>query len=315
MNFLTMEYFVEVARQRSFTHAAERLHITQQTLSAHIAAVERELGCRLLVRTTPLQLTYAGQVFLRYADDFQQRRQRMMRELGDIAENRAGLLRVGVTHTRGRAVMPRLIEEYHHRRPQITVQLIEAPNDALQQALMQGQVDLAIANLAEGLPGVALEDFYREEVILLAPRALLERLYGPDFGEMLPQLGQEGGLARLAGCPFLLNSEQDISGRIGRMLMDRAGLIPQVAARAENIETVLDLCARGVGACFCPANLVVVALSAQQAAALVRVPLGSEARCNIRFGYLRQTPVWSAIPEFIALAKEGLGGSFAAQGR
>ena len=56
MNFLTMEYFVEVARQRSFTHAAERLHITQQTLSAHIAAVERELGCRLLVRTTPLQM-------------------------------------------------------------------------------------------------------------------------------------------------------------------------------------------------------------------------------------------------------------------
>ena len=87
--------------------------------------------------------------------------------------------------------------------------------------------------------------------------------------------------------------------------MDRAGLIPQVAARAENIETVLDLCARGVGACFCPANLVDVALSAEQAAALVRVPLGPDARCNIRFGYLRQTPVWSAIPEFIALAKAG----------
>ena len=43
MNFTSMEYFIAVAQERSFTRAAERLHITQQTLSAHIAGIDREL--------------------------------------------------------------------------------------------------------------------------------------------------------------------------------------------------------------------------------------------------------------------------------
>ena len=60
MNFLSMEYFLTVAAKRNITKAAEELHITQQTLSAHIAAVEKELACKLIVRSNPLQLTYAG---------------------------------------------------------------------------------------------------------------------------------------------------------------------------------------------------------------------------------------------------------------
>ena len=71
MNFSSMDYFITVARERSFSRAAERLHITQQTLSAHIAGLEKELGTKLLVRSIPLELTYAGEVFLGYAVDLQ----------------------------------------------------------------------------------------------------------------------------------------------------------------------------------------------------------------------------------------------------
>ena len=68
MNFSSLEYFTVLARERNFTRAAEQLHITQQTLSAHIAGLEKELGCPLLLRRTPLELTYAGSTFLRYAE-------------------------------------------------------------------------------------------------------------------------------------------------------------------------------------------------------------------------------------------------------
>ena len=71
MNFLSMQYFSMVAREKSFTKAAAKLYITQQTLSAHIAAIEKELGCQLIIRRVPLELTYAGQIFLKYAVDIQ----------------------------------------------------------------------------------------------------------------------------------------------------------------------------------------------------------------------------------------------------
>ena len=60
MNFLSMKYFLMLAEERSFTKAAERLHITQQTLSAHVAALERETGAKLFVRHVPLELTDSG---------------------------------------------------------------------------------------------------------------------------------------------------------------------------------------------------------------------------------------------------------------
>ena len=101
MNFSSMDYFVMVARERSFSRAAERLHITQQTLSAHIAKLEGELGTKLLVRNIPLELTYAGEVFLEYALDLQRRVSSLEREFQDISENQRGLLRIGITYTRG----------------------------------------------------------------------------------------------------------------------------------------------------------------------------------------------------------------------
>ncbi|MBQ9256322.1 MAG: LysR family transcriptional regulator, partial [Acidaminococcaceae bacterium] len=50
MNFLSMDYFITLARERNFTRAAEKLHITQQTLSAHISNLEKETGAPLFLR-------------------------------------------------------------------------------------------------------------------------------------------------------------------------------------------------------------------------------------------------------------------------
>lgn len=106
MNFHSLDYFLVLAREKNFTRAAEALHITQQSLSSHIAGLEKELGCTLLVRRTPLELTYAGRTFLRYAESIGQTRQAMEREFCDISENQKGELRVGIAYTRGRAIMP-----------------------------------------------------------------------------------------------------------------------------------------------------------------------------------------------------------------
>ena len=90
MNFHSLDYFLVLAREKNFTRAAEALHITQQSLSSHIANLERELNCTLLVRRTPLELTYAGRTFLRYAESIGQTRQAMEREFCDISENQKG---------------------------------------------------------------------------------------------------------------------------------------------------------------------------------------------------------------------------------
>ena len=145
MNFDSLEYFSVLARERSFTRASESLHITQQSLSSHIAGLEKELNCQLVVRRIPLELTFAGQTFLRYAKELRRTQHAMQQEFCDISRNQKGELRIGIAFTRGRAIMPQLIPAFQRQYPNVEVTLIEDSNDALQKLLADGDIDQAIA--------------------------------------------------------------------------------------------------------------------------------------------------------------------------
>lgn len=294
-----MEYFAAVADKRSFTRAADQLHITQQTLSAHIAALERELNCQLLLRRTPLELTYAGEVFLRYALQFQREYQALRHEFCDITGNQRGLLRVGIAYTRGRILMPRIISGFQERYPNVQVDLVEASNEELHARLLDGSVDLAVAAFPQSLPDIQMEEFYEEEVCMLVPRSLLPLAERVPAGPVLST--QE--LAAFRKCPFLMGVPQDIGGQLGRRQLKAAGFYPQIRAQSENMETLLALCVQGVGICFCPDCLIDGTLSTRELKQLLVFRFQQDCVYPIRFGYRRQSYQWGILSQFIADAR------------
>ena len=306
MNFVSLSYFEMLARERSFTRAAQKLHITQQSLSSNIAKLEQELGCQLIVRHVPLELTYAGEVLLRYAESFREEYTMMQQEFCDISQNQRGVLRIGITYTRGRTVLPDVILEFQKRYPAIRIDLIEDTNDVLRRKLIEGDVDLAIASVPDSIPGIELAEFYREEVVMLVSRELFATLYGSEASERARRF-EAGDYAAISDCPLVLNSIDDIGGHIERSLFKRAGIMhPHIVATSSNAETLLALCVRGVGACFCPEILANSALSDEQLASLQLLRLGEAARYPICFGYQKQTYQWSIIDAFITVARETL---------
>lgn len=302
MNFHSLDYFLVLAREKNFTRAAEALHITQQSLSSHIAGLEKELGCTLLVRRTPLELTYAGRKFLHYAESIGQTRQTMEREFCDISENQKGELRVGIGFTRGRAIMPRLIPAFQRQYPNVEIMLCECSNDAIQKALLSGSIDLAIAAYPKAPPSIELADYYTEHTVLCLVDSLLVQCQ-IDLDVRRNEIAA-GDLHSLRDCPFVLGSAADIGGRIGRELLRASGISPISKATSENVETLLALCVQGVGACFCPENLLQTALSPEQLAQLHILPLCPSASYPICFGYLRRSYPWSVLSEFIRIARE-----------
>ena len=302
MNFDSLDYFIVLARERNFTRAAEALHITQQSLSSHIAGLEKELGCTLLVRRTPLELTYAGRKFLHYAESIGQTRQTMEREFCDISENQKGELRVGIGYTRGRAIMPRLIPAFQRQYLNVEIMLRECSNDAIQKALLSGGIDLAIAAYPKVPPSIELADYYTEHTVLCLVDSLLVQCQ-IDLDVRRNEIAA-GDLHSLRDCPFVLGSAADIGGRIGRELLRASGISPISKATSENVETLLALCVQGVGACFCPENLLQTALSPEQLAQLHILPLCPSASYPICFGYLRRSYPWSVLSEFIRIARE-----------
>ena len=306
MNTHRFDYFITLARERSFTKAAKQLHITQQTLSNYIAQLEKEIGSTLFVRSIPLKLTYAGSVYLRYALEIHKQMESMQHELDDISHKERGLLKIGIAFSRGHILMPRLITAFQKAHPFIQIQIVETSNELLLTKLLNHEIDLAIANFEEEIPGVTLQDFYDEENVLLISEKLLDDIYGSNKEKILEQVALLGHIHPLKDCPFVLMNSDNIAGRIGRNILNTAGFTADVKVTSDNIETLLSLCIDDCGACFCPELLVRRALSPEVLAKLRMIRLGEDAKYKIRFGYAKQNYQWNAIDEFIKIAVESL---------
>lgn len=300
MNFVTMEYFLAVANKRNFTKAAEELHITQQTLSAHIANLEKELDCQLIVRSKPLELTYEGEIFFQHAANIYDSWQCMWNEFNDLTYNQRGKLLVGINFTRSQAIMPYVIENFHKSYPNIEVRIIEGVHDTIHQNLFNRDIDIAIARFPHTISGIKIEDFYQEEIVMCVPNKFME-LVTEEVGDVIEDLSP------FKNCPFLLGNNKDISGQICLDMIERANFLPTVRVRSNNIETLMQCCMKGEGICFCQKSLVPATLHKKQLEN-VRIfslkPRLMASTYNICFGYRENSYQWKIISEFIRIAVE-----------
>src|SRR5436190_20196989 len=140
-----MRVLREVAAERSFSAAAQKLGYTQSAVSQQIAALEREAGSTLIERNPRgIRLTDAGEALVRHADKILARLAEAESELEAIAGLRGGRLRLGSFPTAGATLMPRAIAEVSGRHPAVEVSLAEAEPDESLPRLKAGELDLIL---------------------------------------------------------------------------------------------------------------------------------------------------------------------------
>ena len=310
MNLQSVHYFIMVARERNFTRAAGKLHITQQTLSANMAALERELGTVLIVRHSPLELTSSGKAFYQYALRFAEEEEAMKRSLADITEGKAGELRIGIGFLRGKTLLPPLVDRFRKRYPKVTFRLYETSNRDMRKKLMEGELDLAIAHYRMKPAGIHVEPVYRERIALLVQKDLLRQCTGGREEDIYHALltDRKPLMKLLENCPFLSASGNNIAGYVESQYLEEAEPKPFVRLISNSMETLLHLCHRGLGALFTPENLARSVLSEKEMDDLYTIPL-PETEYTISIGYKEKIPPWSIRDDFIAMAKEEWGKS------
>ena len=243
MNLLPMKYFVAVAEHQSISGAAKALFLTQQTLSAHMAGLEKELGCTLFLRRPRFRLTPEGEIFLDYCQIFLALDGAMRQTFGDLTGQSAGPLRVGISQTRSPILMPGIALRCREALPGLTLQLSEATNDRLLSMLERDELDAVIGNLPAASPELERETLYREEMVLAIPRCFAFLGDAPDDDALFD---------RARDLPFIMNTKRDIAGRYGSQILARHSLVPRTAAVSDSAETCLELCRRGLGLYICP---------------------------------------------------------------
>ena len=252
MNFQNLTYFLAVAEEMNVTKAARRLHISEQALSRQIGKLEKELNAKLFERNPRFTLSPAGKRLKAAAEQIGNIERQLHLELDDLSHNNTGELRIGVSYTRGQALLPRLLPPFHQKHPGITVTILEGSASELQENLTKGRIDLFIGYVPRDLDAFEAAELGRERLFLVVPKTCMEELFGAEADKK--RLAFAGGVDILAfrDMPFILLDQDDRVRRMADRLFSRYDITPRILLETRNIQTAFALAMEGMGLTIYP---------------------------------------------------------------
>lgn len=264
-----MEYVYAVYQKKSFSKAAESLHVSQPALSTAIRKIESELQLQLFDRSSsPIELTPAGKYYIASIEKIMRVEEDMRSYFAQLVKEQRTVINVGTSSFFCSYVLPELVEEFKRERPEVSVNLMEANSSEFAGLFASDAMDLCITvDDLGGLQGRhALESrvWRREEIILAVPaehpitqelkteRITFGQVRSGAYREKTP--GVE--LSRFRDVPFLLlKSGNDLNTRAHEMCR-RAGFAPKVAMQLDQMLTSYYVACSGKGAAFIRPDLV-----------------------------------------------------------
>lgn len=236
MDFKQIDAFVNVAKYKSFSKAAEAIYLSQPTVSAHIASLEEELGRLLFDRHgKDVRLTPAGTLFLEYAINMINMRNNAILSLSELDKKITGNLTIASSTAPLRTLLPELIGEYHNIYQEITFDIKETSTKKVIDMLLSGDVDLGF--VGEILPDEKLSytKIKSDNMIVISN------------DESLPETLT---LASLKQLPFIIREHGSATRDIINNFMSASGSSidnMKISAVVSSLEAVLQLVKTGFG--------------------------------------------------------------------
>ena len=307
MNFLNLQYFVMAADEGNITHAAEKLNISQQSLSNHIANLEKEFNVELFTRKPTLALTYAGEQLYRHAVQILDIHSRIENEMKDISKHKNGMLRVGISYTRGRTFLPDVIPVFKEHNPFMKLNIVESNSQSLEEALLRGYIDLYIGTNIPDRAEFTAKRLTEDKFYLVVPKNIMARLYGEKEAVYAEKFCHEVALEDFAAQPFVLLSRENRIRNIVENYTQKHNIQLDIQLEMENIETLFALACRGVGITVYPETFLKSSVTAKglERDQVYFFPLNeSFGGSTLSIAYNNQRYLTAAAKEFIGLAKE-----------
>ncbi|MBA9085287.1 DNA-binding transcriptional LysR family regulator [Fontibacillus solani] len=245
MELRQLQYTLQIAEERNFSRAADKLHIAQPSLSQQLSKLEQELGVKLFQRnTSTVELTYAGASFIEHAQKIMDAVEQLRQEMDDISQLRAGRVVVGSMPITGSHLLPYVLPAFKATYPEIQVNLLEDTSLNLEKLTAGGGTDLSLLSLPLQEPSLTFEPI-GEEVIDLAvpPEHPLAKLKQHKNSVSIEMLRDE---------PFIVLKKGQGFRTMTVDLCKSAGFEPNIVFESNNIETVQSLVAAGMGITFVP---------------------------------------------------------------
>ncbi len=252
MNTKQLKYVIVLAREGTFSRAAEELNITQPSLSQYIKKIEKEIGLELFDRTNgDVRLTDAGRVYVEAGRKILDLEHRMEVSFSDIAAYKTGSLIIGAAPYRTVSMMPEIACCFKAVHPGMHLVVREGTTAELAEGMEHGEYDLCLTLLPLDERLFMWENIAEEELILAVPSSM------PRFDT-----------SDVPGCKYPAVDASALNGRSMVMLTDAQymqrqltelavghSLTLETAAVVKSLEAQIAMVRAGVGMALMPSGI------------------------------------------------------------
>lgn len=237
MELRHLRYFLAVAETLNFTQAAQKVHVTQSTLSHQIKQLEDELGQSLFERVgRRVVLTETGHTFLEHISPVLRQIDTAVGSLKDAPESVSGELRIAATHSFNVQLIPLCLATFVQKYPRIRVIAEELSGEMIASGLESGDLDLGVSYRPAVPRGLWFEPLYNEELQLIM-----------NVNHPLAQR-KKVRMVELNGVQMCLLTQNFSTRKMLDECFQAAGAVPQVLAELNAISPMVEL-VRRTGLC------------------------------------------------------------------
>lgn len=246
MQLETLKVFCDVARQRSFSQAAQANHITQSAASQMISQLERRMQVQLIDRSTrPLQLTSLGQTYYEGCKAVLDQYAELEASIRSAQTQIAGTVQVAAIYSVGLGDMGQLVGQFSAQQPNALVHIEYHHPDRVYERVLEGTADLGLVSFPRKSPKLVAIP-WREEAMVLAcaPSHPLAQHVGVGEAGVIPRL--------LAGQKYVhFDKNLMIRRQVDRFLRKQEVAV-DVVLEFDNIENIKQAVSIGAGIALLP---------------------------------------------------------------
>lgn len=306
--FQGMEYVYQVYKEGSFQKAAEKLYISQPSISACVRRIEDRLGCQLFDRSVkPLQLTECGVRYIAGVEKIMAIEREFSEYVNDWVGLRQGKLILGGSSVFSSLVLPPLMAAFRQKYPHIQLELVEETTARLEQLLQHGLIDLVvdytIPNPERYASSVVEEDY----LILSVPNTnpLNRKLTGYQLTpEQIGTAAQEQvppvTLEVFREEAFILLKPENDSRMRAEKLCEEKGFSPKVIMEFDQQMTAYLVSCSGSGISFVSSSMV-SRITPSPSVCYYRLP-GETSRRQVRIFWKQGRYLTRSMEEFLRIA-------------
>jgi len=171
MNERQINYMLTILKEGSITKAAEKLYVSQPSLSQMVKSIEEELGAPIFKRhVSPISLTTEGKIYMQAIQEIQNIQINMEKEIKELASGGRGSIHVGIPFQRQLEIIPYFYPLFHQKYPNVELKIEEFGSETLEKMALDRKFDFIFLTTSPKVNDLNYLLVAKEEIVLLAAK-------------------------------------------------------------------------------------------------------------------------------------------------